>query len=354
MHKFIEGDQKIVKNVSDNITRIVGIDYARAFFSVCVVCLHMGGSLPNIFNAKIYEINELSFSDFVSIYIFQIAVPTFFIISNYLFSFRPYDWRDLSKMLVRCLKLFFFWSLIFTLIMKRPLLYPRNVMDAVILLLSGYYTLYYFFVSLVILTIITHFAKKLPNFLLLLLTLLSIIIVGMLPILSIKYQFYLLSVLWNPLNFLPFPFAAIMIQRLKSQNLRPLYWNLIIISLIVLALFASILDWTIYVNEGFFTVNLYYAIPSYARPSVVLLTILVLVLVVNFQMKKLAVIDFMAKHSLALYCLHYFFLPMGVYITKIFQLTGIISWLASVTMITVTCYILSMILPYFLNKDLIR
>jgi hypothetical protein len=208
-------------------------------------------------------------------------------------------------------------------------------MDAVILFLSGNGTLYYFFVSLAILTIITHFAKKLPNFLLLLLALLSIIIVGMLPILSIKYQFYILSVYWNPINFLPLPFAAILIQRLKSQNLRCLYWNLIIISLIVLAFFAGILDWTIYVNKGFFTVNMY-AIPAYTRPSVVLLSVLILVLVVNFQMKKLAVIDFMSKHSLALYCLHVFFLSMGVYVSTIFHLTGIISWLTSITVITVT------------------
>jgi hypothetical protein len=232
-------------------------------------------------------------------------------------------------------------------------LYPLNVKDAVILLLSGYATIYYFFVSLAILTIITHYAKRLPTFLLLLLALLSIIIVGMLPIFSIKYQFYLLAATWNPMNFLPLPFAAIIIQRLISQNLRRLYWYLIIISLIVLAFFAGILDWTIYVNGGFFRVNLY-AIPAYSRPSVILLSVLVLVLVVNFQMKKLAVIDFMAKHSLALYCLHYFFIPMGLYVTTMFEMTGIISWLTSITVITGTCYILSLILPYFLNKDLIR
>jgi len=226
-------------------------------------------------------------------------------------------------------------------------------MEAVKLFLSANYTLYYFFVSLSILTIITHLAKRLPNFLLLLLALLSIIVVGMLPIISIKYEFYSLSIIWNPINFLPLPFAAIIIQRLKSQNLRPLYWNLIIISLIVLAFFAGILDWTIYVNEGFFQVNLY-AIPAYTRPSVVLLTVLVLVLVVNFQMKKLAIIDFMSKHSLALYCLHFFFLSIGVHVSTILQLTGVISWLTSITIVTIICYMLSLILPYFLNKDLVR
>ena len=340
--------------VSDNKNRIVGIDYARAFFSICVVGVHIGYFLPSsIFSPDWYESHEFVFSDFVNIYILLLAVPTFFIISNYLFSCRPYDWRELSNTLVRCFKLALFWILIFTIIMKRPIPIPHNVIQTVILFLSANLTLYYFFVSLAILTIITHFAKRLPNFLLLLLALLSIIIVGLLPIFSIKYQFYLLSILWNPINFLPLPFAAIIIQRLKSQNLRSLYWNLIIISLIVLAFFACILDWTIYVNKGFFTVNLY-AIPAYTRPSVILLSVLVLVLVVNFKMKKLAVIDFMSKHSLALYCLHFFFLSMGVYVSSIFQLTGIISWLASITVITVTCYILSLILPYFLNKDLIR
>lgn len=349
--------------VSDNKNRIVGIDYARAFFSVCVVGLHLGGFSPlNISDAERYLIHGFRFSDFanlyirslfVNLYILSLAVPTFFIISNYLFSCRPYDWHDLSKRLVRYVKLVFFWILVFTIIMNRPIMYPPDVITAVIYFFSAYGTIYYFFVSLAILTIITHFAKRLPNFLLLLFALLSIIIVGMLPILTIRYQFYILSVFWDPINFLPLPFAAIIIQRLKSQNLRRLYWNLIIISLIVLAFFAVILDWAIYANEVFFNIN-NCALPAYTRPSVVLLSILVLVLVVNFQMKKLAIIDFMSKHSLALYCLHYFFLTMGVYFTTIFQLTGIISWLASITLITVTCYILSLILPYFLNKDLIR
>ena len=350
----MKGGQKIKNKVSDNKTRIVGIDYARAFFSVCVVGIHIGYFLPSyIFDPEIYFINEFSFSDFVNFYILSLAVPAFLIISNYLFSCKPYDWRELSKTLVRCVKLVFFWSLIYIIIENIPMMYPPNVMTAVMMILSAYGTIYYFFISLAILTIITHFAKRLPNFLLLLLAVLSIIIVGILPILSIKYQFYFLSFFWNPINFLPLPFAAIIIQRLKSQNLRRLYWNLIIISLIVLAFFAGILDWTIYVNKGFFTVNIY-AIPAFTRPSLVLLSVLVLVLVVNFQMKKLAVIDFMAKHSLALYCLHCFFLSMGVYVSTIFHLTGVISWLTSITIVTITCYILSLILPYFLNKDIIR
>lgn len=340
--------------VSDNKNKIVGIDYARAFFSVCVVGIHIGYFLPSsIFNPETYESHVFSFSDFVNFYILSLAVPAFLIISNYLFSCKPYDWGDLSKTLIRCLKLVIFWSLMFILIENIPMVYPPNLMTAVMMMLSAYGTIYYFFISLAILTIIAHFAKRLPNFLLLLLAVLSIIIVGILPILSIKYQIYFLSIFWNPINFLPLPFAAIIIQRLKSQNLRRLYWNLIIISLIVLAFFAGILDWTIYVNKGFFTVNMY-AIPTYTRPSLVLLSVLVLVLVVNFQMKQLAVIDFMSKHSLALYCLHCFFLSMGVYITTIFHLTGIISWLTSIIVITVTCYILSLILPYFLNKDIIR
>jgi hypothetical protein len=67
-------DQEIKNMVSDNKTRIVGIDYARAFFSVCVVGVHTGYFLPSyIFDPEIYFTNEFSFSDFVNFYIHTFA-----------------------------------------------------------------------------------------------------------------------------------------------------------------------------------------------------------------------------------------------------------------------------------------
>ena len=334
--------------------RISGIDYARAFFSVCIVGIHAGYFSPSsIFSPDLYPIHEFGFSDFVNFYIFLLAVPAYLIISNYLFAMKPYNWTDLSKRLIRYIKLVIFWSITYNLIANHTILVPHSSIDAFLLLLSGNHTLYYFFVSLAILTIITHFAKLLPNVLLILLIFLSVIIVGLLPILSIKYQIYKLAILWNPLNFLPYPFAAVLIYRLRNQNIKRLYWILISLLLIVFSFLAGMLDWTVYVNGRFFTVNLY-AIPAYSRPSLVLLSILTLILVVNIRIRMFPVIDFMSKQSLALYCLHFFFLPVGILISGYCQLTGIASWIVTVTSILLISYAAALILPSFFNKDLLR
>jgi len=339
-----------------NKNRIIGIDYARAFFSVCVVAIHCGFFfiLPsNIFNPEVYDRHTFELTDFITFYIFMLAVPVFFIISNYLFACKPYDWHDLGKRLFRYIKLFLFWSIIYNLLASGIILYPHNIIEAVILFLNGNKTIYWFFVSLGILTIIAHFSKRLSNLYLILLAVFSTFLVGILPIISIRYKFYSLTNNWNPLNFLPFPFIAIIIQRLKNHDVRSLFWNLLIMFLIVFTFLTAVLDWTIYVDKGFFQINLF-AMPAYPRPSLILLSALVLVLVVNFQFKQLCIVTFMAKHSLALYCLHFFFLSIGFKIANIFETSDISHWLVSLITVTLLSYIVSIILPQILNKDLIR
>ena len=71
--------------------RYVGIDYLKAFFSVCVVLIHLGGyiSRSSIFNQKTYFKHIFTVSDLVNFYLLLLAVPAYFIIANYLFFQKP-------------------------------------------------------------------------------------------------------------------------------------------------------------------------------------------------------------------------------------------------------------------------
>jgi peptidoglycan/LPS O-acetylase OafA/YrhL len=66
--------------------RYIGIDYLRAFFSVCVVLAHLGYISPSlIFNRELYLAHIFTVSDFINFYVILLSVPVFFIISNYFF-----------------------------------------------------------------------------------------------------------------------------------------------------------------------------------------------------------------------------------------------------------------------------
>lgn len=134
---------------------------------------------------------------------------------------------------------------------------------------------------------------------------LSTVLVAILPLVSIATGDFLLSIIWNPINYLPYPFAAILLFHLsksEAPKIKPLY---LVLAIFLFAL-AVAADWAIYINAGFFKVNTY-AIPAYMRPSLVLLATGIVWWAINIQLKSNPMIRFMSMNSLALYCLHPFF-----------------------------------------------
>ena len=90
--------------------RYIGIDYLRAFFSICVVAWHMGTiRRSSIFNKELYLNHNFTLSDFINFYVLLLAVPVFFIISNYLFLRKPTEWAVCYQYLKRIIKLSIFW-----------------------------------------------------------------------------------------------------------------------------------------------------------------------------------------------------------------------------------------------------
>src|SRR5688500_12194635 len=94
--------------------RVVGIDYLRAFFSACVVAVHLNYLFPSlIFDKRRYAEHAFGASDLVNFYVLCLAVPVFVLISTYLYATKPTDTAGLGRRLWRIVRLLVFWSVLF-------------------------------------------------------------------------------------------------------------------------------------------------------------------------------------------------------------------------------------------------
>ncbi|MBO0698627.1 MAG: acyltransferase family protein [Zavarzinella sp.] len=334
--------------------RIVGIDYLRAIFSVCVVAVHLDYIFPSaIFDPDRYAEHTFTWSDFVNFYILCLAVPVFVVVSTYLYGLKPADGRGLRRRLGRILRLLFFWSLAFQIFFFTgygfPKHIPRDPGGLGLYLLTGGNTVYYFFVSLALVTVATHYAQRLTDRTVWILFAATTAVVGVLPLLHRATGYLVLGLHANPLNFLPLAFAGVGLARAGDDR------GLDRVGLIALGLGAAsaVLDWTAYVDPCFFRVNKF-ALPAYTRPSLVFFAVAVLVSVVRAQPPGNAVVRFMARHSLAVYCIHPFFVPVRYKMRDVFHLTGAADVLLPWAVVLGLSYAASLVLPLVLRDEVLR
>jgi len=296
------------------VERYPGIDYLRALFSVCVVTVHLGYVSPSwIFSKELYQDHVPTFSDFVNFYVLLLAVPVFFLISNYLFIAKARDTSVLKASLTRIASIAIFWIAVHTIIGYSRVEFlnvvPHTMRNVMTYILSGGHTVFYFFISLFGLTIVAHYIKYLSLHIVLVSFLAATALVALIPPVSVMTQHFYLSVYWNPVNFLPYPFAARLVHHFANIQgfvFKPLH----VIFLVVVEAILVAVDWTLYVDKGFFIVNAY-AIPTYARPSLILLSMVVLYAAIKIKPRVGGLIQFMSRNSLGLYCVHPLFLDLA-------------------------------------------
>ncbi len=328
--------------------RIVGLDYLRAFFSVCVVVVHLGYVDPSsIFDRKLYVKHLFTLSDFVNFYILLLAVPVFFIMSHFLYIRKSKNKKRLIPYTKRICSIGIFWAISFAAfefkgweILKWL---PKSLSDIPIFIMSGGYTIYYFFFVLVCLTVITGLCMNLRSFYIYLFFILSVSLVGVLPLIAIRTGKFIYCIHWSICNFLPYPFAAVLVSNIVEYDNRK--FCMFNIALVILAIISIIMEWRIYVDKGFFSINLY-AIPPYMRPSLVFLSMIILCVAVRLELKENALIDYMSKSSLALYCLHPFF------IEPVQKIVGNNLWIALLIVMSLS-YCSAYLLRSFLKEELL-
>ncbi len=321
---------------------------------MCVVLGHLGYVSPSlIFNRNRYAAHTLTWSDVFNFYGIILSVPIFFIIACYLMAKRPRDRAYLWAYLKRIGKLTVFWVILLKVFQSSGWdivdLLPTDLSGLFAFVLSGGRSLYYFFVSLILLTIIVYCSKRLATTWIVILFVLSTVILTALPVVSLWTGWFRLSIFWNPLNFFPYPFAAILIWRWVQSDRPTRSWVGLIVGLAVLSAGSAVLDWTVLVDKGFFNIQRY-ALPGFARPALVFIAMAMLLLAIRLPLKPLAPVTFMAKYSLALYCLHPFFIEVG---GNLGRRIGVGQQLFALVISVLLSYAAVLILKGFLNKDLL-
>jgi len=326
--------------------RIVGLDYLRAVMSVFVVIWHMGGD---------------GGSPFLKYHVLLLAVPTFMLVSNFLFVSKNPERIDLSRQVKRILILLGFWPIALIIYSKTGLLgpvdlIPHSLSAVIVFFFRGGNTIYYFFVSLLFTSILVYFLSKIHTCQVFFVFIASCVFLCVIPLVDIANQFdsYKFTYFWSPANFLPYPAAAILLVRLykKIENHKTVYWMTIAVLLFLSILFA-LFEWEFYKTLSPAGVI---KIPSYTRLSVVLLSIMLLIFGLNSKIPSNGIISFMSLHSLALYCLHPFLIvPVKEVIFKYFTfLPTMINLYVSILVVIILCYVTSELLGVFFRKELIR
>jgi peptidoglycan/LPS O-acetylase OafA/YrhL len=336
-----------------------GFDWVRAFMSLAVVTWHVrtfGAS--QLYTEKIggYKIN---LGDIANFGIVPLSVPAFLVISCYFVARFPTDWIVMRRRLWRLALLVFFWTTALSLwkggYEQLHRMLPKSPMDAIVKVLSANGEYYYFFVSLILCLLVTFFFVRLSTRWNALALGLSIAALFAIPQIAIAARQPALVTYWSPLNFLPYPFLAIVLFRVQDWALANGRRLLAVIAVLlgIAALFGWF-EWTHLVNKIFlFGDEL--AFPILMRDSLVF-EAAALVLAALWPWRTApAVIRFMSKHSLALFVLHAFFKPVVVQNFPVGLIpNALLERFAETAIVIVLCYITSIIATAFIKEDLIR
>ncbi|MCI4625913.1 MAG: acyltransferase [Candidatus Magnetoovum sp. WYHC-5] len=295
-----------------------GFDYLRAVMSVSIIAWHTGLVLGNtkVFGYDLWNI-DIIFSDIMNFNFQLLAVPIFYLIALFLtvkkLMVKPTYYRERLRRLVY---LYIFWSLMWILynhgIHWFGKLLSYDYKSIIRVLLGSDFGVFYFINFLILLSAISKYVYKLPYKYLKLMIVYSILFIALFPciVLVTKKLFILVNYL-NPLNYLPYLLIATVVAKSYTENAEYFYKKLknYIIYLSIAYLLSTIYEWQYLVHVNFWIAN-GYALPPYARLSVVFGSTLLFLLSFYIKKPSVFIIKFLSDHSLALYCLHPFMMVL--------------------------------------------
>jgi hypothetical protein len=294
-------------------------------------------------------------SDLVNFNLLLLAVPTFIFVSCFLSALGPATIARLRERLKRIMILLAFWPLALIVFNNGyqglPDLVPHSLSALVVLVLRAGNTIYYFFPSLIVCLMLAHLAARLGLGLQVTGFALSTAVVAGLPLLAIRFDCYPIAAFWNPLNFIPFPWAAVLIAQ-NSEFIRSKGNVIASVSAALFVLFSAI-EWHYLVNGVYFQ-GQGYAFPAYTRVSLLFGVLAIAVVAIDARVKMNRIVTFMSRHSLALYCLHPFLIgPTRRLLTPVGQ-GDLAGNYAAIIMVIAFSYAIAIVLKeFFLKAELI-
>jgi hypothetical protein len=300
---------------------------------------------------------RFNLGDVLNFHLVPVSVPAFLLISCYFIARNTSDWPRLRHRLWRLTLLVAFWTFLLSIWMNGYggllKMVPESLLDLLVTIFSANGEFYYFFISLMICLLMTFASARLSNLWNWILLAVSLVVVFLLPRVAMVTSQTILIAYWNPLNFLPYPFAAILIFRYQERilaNGRSLM--LTVLGLLAATALFTWYEWTHYI-QGIFLVE-GPALPLLMRVSLVFLGAAIVIIAMWPWRTAPAVIRFMSKNSLALFVLHAFFRPIVLQNTPALGLPDPVMRLIQLAAVILLCYISAFILTTFIKEDLIR
>ncbi|NQV36299.1 MAG: acyltransferase [Phycisphaeraceae bacterium] len=336
--------------------RFEGIDYLRALLSVFVVVWHMGGGGRSlIFSTDRYQEHTFILSDLINFHVLLQAVPTFVLVSCFLFASHGASRRRLVENLKRFLILVSFWATTFSIFRAGSAgpssSVPNGLGELAVTVLTAGHTIYFFFVSLLICQLIVFLIVTMSCRLQILGMILATVMVACLPVLAQLIDCPLLGAYWNPLNFVPYPFVAVLI----AQNRDFVRSNKLLLLGMSGAMFIllSIFEWH-YSVSGIFIPGQGYAIPTYTRASLVFSGAVIGVVAIDSKIRAPRAINYMAKYSLALYCLHPFLIdPVKRLVVGALSGNSVIATYVAIVAVLLISYLIAPVLRIYLKDRIV-
>lgn len=319
---------------------IIGIDYLRAAMSLFVVIWHASAAgTSGLFSRAGVASHVFTVSDLINFHVLLLAVPTFILISNYLFVCRDRSARELMQRTGNLLFLLCSWTVAFLLFRfgfdGLEALVPRSPSHLLFIVFGAAGTDYYFFISLAVSLTVAYLFRERPTKAVVTGLLASLVLLILFPIAGRYASNYLFMAYWSPLNFVPYSFAAILLRRYAGVIEERRAW--IIVAALLLSAAFALYEWRFHVHAGLIA-HQGYALPAYTRASLVFSAVAALTAALHPGIRPSAVVTFLSERSLALYCIHPFFLAPLLQLVASLSGTDLVRRNAAVLAIVASSY----------------
>lgn len=284
---------------------MVGLEYLRVFFMISVVSFHAG--LTSEWAAIVQGDAKVraNLFDVISYNLQSVAVPCFFIISNFLFCLKPISHGRLISRLIRLVSLYLFWVSLMVYHYRPEIHFTLTGLAA--FLVSGGHTFYYFLAVLILLSPVTFFLQKLRGKALLFSGILSALtLFGTMVWLQQDYYFATHMNHCIVTSYAMVPLCSVLLARycekIQSSERIARHWGL---GLIGIGIVTAAIEWK-FSAPGELLDSYRMWLPKHARFSLYFLASALVVFAIRINNKPGKILSYLSKNSLGIYCLHGF------------------------------------------------
>jgi surface polysaccharide O-acyltransferase-like enzyme len=294
---------------------MIGLEYLRVFFMISVVAFHAGLAAEWAVRLQGNAIVSANIFDVISYNLQSVAVPCFFIISNFLFCLKPINRDRLIIRIIRLASLYVFWVSLMVYHYRPDI--DFTIFGLASFLVSGGQTFYYFLAVLILLSPVTFLVQKLHG------TALAICgVVSALTLLAtmvwLQQNYYFARNMNHCIvtSYALVPLCSVLLARscdtIQSSDRFAMKWGL---GLIATGVVIALVEWQ-FAAPGELLDSYRMWLPKHARFSLYFFASSLVIFAIRIRSEPSRLIGFLSKNSLGIYCLHGFCIGKIIAFTK--------------------------------------